>query len=103
MTQMIILDNAQVLSMKVAYEITREQSLSPYQRLRRNKFYSLRQTIYDKPNTLREHTLNYNLITFLAHHKSNKPFIKRLYRSRRKSNTAWMYQIDKALKQLFNL
>lgn len=95
MTQMIILDNAQVMRLKLDYARTRVYHSKD--------LLKLRNAIYNNPNTNRQNTLPYGLITFLAHHHSGRPFIRRLYRSKRKSNSAWMHQIDGALQQLFRL
>lgn len=103
MTQMIILDNAQVNRMKLDYENPVGLFQPPYMRNRRNRLYKLRNAIYEKPFTERDNHLPYTVITFLAHHKSNRPFIRRVYRSRRKSNSAWIAQIDSVLKQIFKL
>jgi len=103
MTQMIILDNAQVNRMKLDYENPVGMFQPSYIRNRRNRLYKLRNAIYEKPFTERDNHLPYTVITFLAHHKSNRPFIRRVYRARRKSNSEWMAQIDSALKRIFKL
>ena len=103
MTQMIIIDNAQVNRLKLDYENPVGLFQPSYMRNRRNRLYKLRQAIYEKPFTERDNHLPYTVITFLAHHKSNRPFIRRVYRARRKSNSEWMAQIDSVLKRIFKL
>ena len=67
------------------------------------KFNRLRAEIYGVVYDENENNLNTNVATFLAHHQSGSPFIKRIHRSHQMNNTRWNETIENALIQITDL
>ena len=67
------------------------------------KFNRLRAEIYGVVYDENENNLNTNVATFLAHHQSGSPFIKRIHRSHQMDNTRWNEAIENALIQITDL
>jgi|TARA_Y100000310_G_scaffold6372_1_gene7178 hypothetical protein len=67
------------------------------------KFNRLRAEIYSTAYDESRNNLSTNVATFLAHHQSGNPFIKRLHRSHQMTNTQWNEIIEKALITITDL
>ena len=67
------------------------------------KFNRLRAEIYSVAHDVNDNSLNTNVATFLAHHQSGSPFIKRIHRSQQMSNAIWNETIEIALIKITDL
>tara|TARA_R110000824_G_scaffold206523_2_gene391640 strand:+ start:4827 stop:5876 length:1050 start_codon:yes stop_codon:yes gene_type:complete len=64
------------------------------------KYSRLRREVYDNP-TADGNSVHTNVVTFLSHHYSQSPFIKRIQRSEGMNNREWNNELEKALSKIY--